>query len=86
MNTLSTMRMAVVCAAACFAGFAWADSQTDQQTGSPQASQDQGGMPSTTSASGGPTALSRAQVYQDLVRSEKSGELNRLQMNLYNGQ
>lgn len=86
MNTLSTMRIAVACAAACFAGFAWADSQPDQQTTSPQASQDEGGVPSTTSASGAPMTITHAQVYQDLIRSEQNGEYERLQKGIYHGQ
>jgi len=86
MNTLSTMRMAVACAAASFAGFAWADSQPDQQTASPQASQDEGGVPSTMSAAGAPMTITRTQVYQDLLHSEQNGEYDRLQKTLYNGQ
>lgn len=87
MNTLSTMRLAVACAAACCAGFAWAgDSQPDQQqSATPQASQDVGGTPSSMSAAGAPTPLTHEQVYQDLIRSEKSGQLDELKRTLYNG-
>jgi hypothetical protein len=85
MNTLSTMRLAVACAAACCAGFAWADSQSDQQPASPQASQDVGGTPSSMSAAGAPTPLTHEQVYQDLIRAEKSGQLEELKKTLYNG-
>ncbi len=85
MDTLSTMRLAVACAAACFAGFAWADSQPNPSTGSPQASQDVGGMPSTMSASGKPTAMTHEQVYQDLIHSEQNGDLDRLKKTVYRG-
>lgn len=37
-----------------------------------------GGMPSGGSQAGGPAGLSRAQVRQELIRAQKSGELERM--------
>ncbi|WP_310630090.1 hypothetical protein [Paraburkholderia sp.] len=85
MNTLNTVRIAVACSAALFAGLAWADSSTDTASTSPSASQDVGGMPMSNSASGGPVALTHAQVYQDLLRSEQTGERDRLNNDIYHG-
>ncbi|WP_241030574.1 hypothetical protein [Paraburkholderia sp. Ac-20347] len=85
MNTLSTVRIAVACSAALLAGLAWADSSTDTTSPPPSASQDVGGTPMNNSASGAPIALTHAQVYQDLVRSEQSGERARLNNDLYHG-
>lgn len=85
MNTLNTVRIAVACSAALFAGLALADSPADPAQSPPSASQDVGGMPATNSASGAPMALTHAQVYQDLVRSEKSGERDRLNNGIYHG-
>jgi hypothetical protein len=79
-------RIAVACAAAFLAGFAYADPQPDQTPAAPTVSQDVGGTPMSTSASGGPTSITREQVYQDLVRSEQSGERAQLDKSLYHGQ
>ncbi|WP_321884349.1 hypothetical protein [Paraburkholderia bannensis] len=85
MNTLNTVRIAVACSAALFAGLALADSSSDPSQSAPSASEDVGGTPMTNSASGAPMALTHAQVYQDLVRSEKSGERDRLNSDIYHG-
>jgi hypothetical protein len=85
MNTLKTVRIAVACSAALSAGLALADSTSDPAQAAPPASQDVGGMPMTNSASGAPMALTHAQVYQDLVRSEKTGERDRLNNDIYHG-
>ncbi|MFD1559234.1 hypothetical protein ACFSHT_26915 [Paraburkholderia silviterrae] len=85
MNTMNTVRIAVACAAALFAGLAFADTSSDPSQGAPSASQDVGGTPMTNSASGAPIGLTHAQVYQDLVRSTKSGERDRLNNDLYHG-
>ncbi|MBB3257941.1 hypothetical protein F4827_002807 [Paraburkholderia bannensis] len=85
MNTLNTVRIAVACSAALFAGLALADSPADPSQGAPSASQDVGGTPMTHSASGAPMALTHAQVYQDLLRSEQSGERDRLNKDIYHG-
>jgi hypothetical protein len=93
LNTARTVRMALACAAALFAGAVWADSQPDEaqasQSNSQSTSQDVGGAPLSTSASGAPMApagLTREQVYQDLVRSGEDGERAALQKSLYHGQ
>ena len=101
LNTARTVRMALACAAALFAVSVWADSQPDEAQASqstaqstaqsiPQpTSQDVGGAPLSTSASGAPMApagLTREQVYQDLVRSGEDGERAALQKSLYHGQ
>ncbi|MEX3999220.1 hypothetical protein AB4Y38_10015 [Paraburkholderia sp. EG285A] len=88
MNTLNTVRIAVAAAAALFAGSALAQAQSDDQTqqaSTPPAAQDVGGAPMSTSASGAPMALTHAQVYQDLVRSEQSGQQKALSEGLYHG-
>ncbi|MFX1671438.1 hypothetical protein PWR63_03905 [Paraburkholderia sp. A2WS-5] len=85
MNTMSTVRIAVACSAAFFAGIALADTSSDPSQGGPSASQDVGGMPMTNSAAGAPLSMSHAQVYQDLERSIKSGERDRLNNGLYHG-
>ena len=85
MNTLNTVRIAVACTAAFFAGLALADTSSDPSQGTPSASQDVGGTPMTNSASGGPQSMSHAQVYQDLVHSINSGERDRLNNDLYHG-
>jgi len=85
-NALCAARIAVACGAAFLAGFAYADSQPDQTQAAPPASQDVGGTPMSTSASGAPMGITRQQVYQDLVHSEQTGERDELQKNLYHGQ
>ena len=87
MNMMNTVRIAVAAAAAFFAGSALAQSQSDSQTqaGTPPPAQDVGGSPMSTGAAGAPAALSRAQVYQDLVRSEQSGQQKALNEGLYHG-
>jgi len=87
MNTMNTVRIAVAAAAALFAGSALAQSQSDdqKQASTPPAAQDMGGSPMSTSASGAPVALTHAQVYQDLVRSEQSGQQKALNEGLYHG-
>ncbi|MGU7784659.1 DUF4148 domain-containing protein [Burkholderia sp. PU8-34] len=44
-----------------------------------------GGMPSAGSQSGGPASLTRAQVKQELISTQKSGELDRLNQSYYRG-
>jgi hypothetical protein len=87
MNTMNTVRIAVAVAAAFFAGSALAQSQGDdqQQASTPPAAQDVGGSPMSTSAAGAPMALTHQQVYQDLVRSEQTGQLKALNQSLYHG-
>jgi len=87
MNTMNTVRIAVAAAAAFFAGSALAQSQSDQQTqaSTPPPAQDVGGSPMSTGAAGAPIALTHAQVYQDLVRSQQSGQQKALNEGLYHG-
>lgn len=88
MNTMNKVSIAVAAAAAFFAGSALAQSQSDDQTqqaATPPAAQDVGGSPMSTGASGAPMALTHAQVYQDLVRSEQSGQQKALSEGLYHG-
>ncbi|MCG5075663.1 hypothetical protein [Paraburkholderia tagetis] len=85
MSTLNTVRIAVACSAAFFAGLALADTSSDPSQGTPSASQDVGGTPMSNSAAGAPLRMSHAQVYQDLERSIKSGERDRLNNDLYHG-
>ncbi|MEM5325493.1 hypothetical protein VSR34_02645 [Paraburkholderia sp. JHI2823] len=87
MNTMNTVRIAVAAAAAFFAGSALAQSQSDQQTqaSAPPPAQDVGGSPMSTGAAGAPIALTHAQVYQDLVRSQQSGQQKALTEGLYHG-
>ncbi|MCP3720939.1 hypothetical protein [Paraburkholderia sp. CNPSo 3281] len=87
MKTMTTVRIAVAAAAVLFAGSALAQSQSDDQTraSTPPVAQDVGGAPMSTGASGAPMALTHAQVYQDLVRSEQSGQQKALSEGLYHG-
>lgn len=71
----------------------WAYQANAQETDTPQptnaelVNNAQGSSTATNSMSGGPAALqgkTRADVYQDLVRSQQSGEAARLQ-ELYRG-
>jgi hypothetical protein len=81
---MKTLRILVACAAALLAAHAWAQNATASQQDTSQATQDVGGVPPGTAA-GMPMGITRQQVYDDLVRSEKSGELQRLQQDLYRG-
>lgn len=85
MNTLNTVRIAVACSAAFFAGLTLADTSSDPSQGAPSASQDVGGTPMTHSAAGAPLTMSHTQVYQDLERSIQSGERDRLNNDVYHG-
>ncbi|MEM5312135.1 hypothetical protein [Paraburkholderia sp. JHI869] len=88
MKTMNTVRIAVAAAAALFAGSALAQTQSDDQTqqaATPPVAQDVGGSPMSTSASGAPMRITHAQVYQDLVRSQQSGQQKALSEGLYHG-
>jgi hypothetical protein len=88
MNTMmKTAGIAVAAAAAFLAGSALAQSQSDdtQQASTPPAAQDVGGSTTSTSAAGAPMTITHAQVYQDLVRSEQSGQMKALNQGLYHG-
>jgi hypothetical protein len=85
---MKTLRFAATCVAALSVGaigHAWAQEQPGPaQTA--QSAQDVGGMPDTSiGQSGHAMGTSRNDVYQDLVRSEQSGEQHRLNSSLYHG-
>ena len=81
---MKTLRIVATCAAALIAGHAWAQTTTVAPQSATQAAQDVGGVP-PGSAAGMPASITRQQVYNELVRSEQSGELQRLQTDLYRG-
>lgn len=81
------MKKALIIAGGLLCAFTWQAHAQDAATEStaqaqPAAADAVGGQPSTTSMSGGPLkaqGLTRADVYQQLVQSQKSGESARLQ-------
>jgi hypothetical protein len=83
---MKTLKIAALLAFALMAGHSWAQdtSTPSQPAAQAQANQDTGGM-SNASQNGAPMALTRAQVKQDLVHAEQSGELTRLNNDLYKG-
>jgi hypothetical protein len=82
---MKTLRIVLTCAAALVAAQAWAQDQP-QPAASVQANQDMGGMTDAMSSAGrAPQPLTRRDVYQDLVRSEQTGEQARLWNGLYRG-
>ncbi|SAL31490.1 hypothetical protein AWB69_02665 [Caballeronia udeis] len=84
---MKTLRIVAACAVALVAGQAWAQAQpATTETATVQPAQDVGGVTDMSrSAAGAPMGLTRQQVYQDLLRSQQSGEQSRLQ-DLYHGQ
>jgi hypothetical protein len=84
---MKTLRIVAACAAALLVGQAWAQDQpATTTTMTAQPAQDVGGVTDISrSDAGAPMGLTRQQVYQDLVHSERSGEQSRLQ-ELYHGQ
>ena len=84
---MKTLRIVAACAVALFVGQAWGQDQpTTTQTMTAQPAQDVGGVTDISrSDAGGPQALTRQQVYQDLLQSQQSGEQSRLH-DLYRGQ
>lgn len=81
------MKKTLIVAGGLFCAFAWQAHAQDASTQStsqaqPTAADAVGGQPDTMSMSGGPThaqGLTRADVYQQLVQSQKNGESARLQ-------
>ena len=81
------MKKALIIAGGLLCAFAWQahaqDASTDNTAqAQPTAADAMGGQPSTTSMSGGPAkaqGLTRADVYQQLIQSQKNGEAARLQ-------
>ncbi|RKE39932.1 hypothetical protein B0G76_6386 [Paraburkholderia sp. BL23I1N1] len=83
---MKTLRLVATCAVALFLGQAWAQ-DNPVQSATPTAAQDVGGtISSSTGEAGSAAKLSRQQVYQDLVRSQQSGEQSRMWSDLYHGQ
>jgi hypothetical protein len=84
---MKTLRIVAACAAALLVGQAWAQDQpATAATMSAQPAQDVGGVTDISRGdAGAPMSLTRQQVYQDLLHSERPGEQRRLQ-DLYHGQ
>jgi hypothetical protein len=82
---MKTFRIVATCAVALIVGQAWAQDQTEPQQTAP-AAQDVGGVPQMSrSEVGSSMAVTRQQVYNELIRSEQSGEQGRLMNDLYHG-
>jgi hypothetical protein len=82
---MKTLRIVAACAAALLVGHAWAQDQPVTTQTAAQPAQDVGGVTDISrSDAGAPRGLTRQQVYQDLLRSQQSGEQSRLQ-DLYRG-
>ncbi|KAA1007676.1 hypothetical protein FVF58_23430 [Paraburkholderia panacisoli] len=82
---MKTLRLVAICAFALSLGQAWAQDKPVPSE-APSAAQDVGGTPSSsTGEAGHAMQVSRQQVYQDLVRSQQSGEQARLWGDLYRG-
>lgn len=84
---MKTLRIVAACAVALLVGQAWAQAQpATTATMTAQPALDVGGVTDISrSDAGASMSLTRQQVYQDLVHSERSGEQSRLQQ-LYHGQ
>lgn len=80
------MKKALMVAGALLCAFTWQAHAQDASTentaqAQPTAADAVGGQPSTTSMSGGPAqaqGLTRADVYQQLIQSQKNGDAARL--------
>jgi hypothetical protein len=82
-SDMNTLRSVVACAAALIACSAWADDATATSQTEPP-TQDTGGVTPGMQA-GANQALTRDQVYQDFLRAQQSGQIKRLQQDLYHG-
>ncbi|GJH38421.1 hypothetical protein CBA19CS91_36710 [Paraburkholderia hospita] len=86
---MKTLRIAATCAVALsvgYVGHAWAQDQQPAAVPVAQTAQDVGGMPDASiGQSGRAMGTTRSDVYQDLLRSEQSGEQHRLNASLYHG-
>lgn len=86
---MKTLRIAATCAVALsvgYVGHAWAQEQQPAAAPVAQTAQDVGGMPDTSvGQSGHAMGTTRSDVYQDLLRSEQSGEQHRLNASFYHG-
>ena len=81
---MNTFRFAAVCAIALLGTSAWAEDQTASQSAEPPA-QDVGGVIPPSVQAGAPHSMSRQQVYQDLIQSQRSGQMQSLDNDLYRG-
>ncbi len=82
---MKTLRIVGACAAALVVGQAWAQDQPMTAQTTAQPAQDVGGITDISRSDAGmPAGLTRQQVYQDLIRSQQSGEQSRLQ-EIYHG-
>jgi hypothetical protein len=81
---MKMLRNVAVCAVALTAANTWAQDPSATQPTEPPA-QDVGGVISPRMDAGAPRSITRQQVYQDLLRSEQSGEQQRLDNDLYHG-
>ncbi|RQR71583.1 DUF4148 domain-containing protein [Burkholderia sp. Bp9012] len=85
MKTVYKAALAAICLLGAV-GIAQADRRTDESpstsAGTPSdaaiSATAVGGVPSAGSQAGGPAGLTRAQVRQELIRAQRSGELDRL--------
>ena len=84
---MKTLRFVAACAAVLVVGHAWAQNQpATTETATAQPAQDVGGVTDMSrSDAGAPMSPTRQQVYQDLLRSQQSGEQGPLQ-DIYHGQ
>ncbi|NTX25976.1 DUF4148 domain-containing protein [Burkholderia pyrrocinia] len=81
MKTMYKAALVAVCMLGA-AGLARAGGGADESPGTPSdaaiSANAVGSMPSAGSQAGGPAAITRAQVKQELIRAQKSGELERI--------
>ncbi|BCF99674.1 hypothetical protein PPGU19_042430 [Paraburkholderia sp. PGU19] len=88
---MKTLRIAATCAVALsvgYVGHTWAQEQQPAAVPVAQTAQVVDGMPATSvgvGQSGHAMGTTRSEVYQDLLRSEQSGEQHRLNASLYHG-
>jgi hypothetical protein len=82
---MKALRLVATCAVALSVGQAWAQESAGPPA-TPPVAQDVGGTTgSSLSDAGTSMKVSRQQVYQDLIRSQQSGEQSRLWSDTYRG-
>jgi hypothetical protein len=83
---MKTLRIAAACAAVLVAGYASAQEDKSATTATPPVAQDVGGTSQlSATGSGSSMRITRQQVNDDMARSQSTGELNRLQQDIYHG-
>ena len=90
---MNTLRFVAAATIALIGTGAWAQEMTPQQAqlqaaqipATESASQDVGGVAPGVGG-GAPQGVTRQQVYQDLIHSEKSGQLQMIQNDVFRGQ